>query len=81
MRRTLAAMRTTLHIDDDVYEAARHLAEVERSTVGRVISHLARRGLTPVVRRRSDRGFPVFDVPADAKPLTPDMVRRVLDET
>jgi hypothetical protein len=73
-------MRTTLQIDDDVYEAARHLAEVERSTVGRVISRLARRGLKPATRHRSDRGFPVFDVPADATPVTPDMVRRALDE-
>jgi hypothetical protein len=74
-------MRTTLHIDDDVYEAARHLAERERTTVGRVISRLARRGLRPSGRHRAERGFPVFDVPADATPITAAVVRRALDET
>ena len=73
-------MRTTLHIDDDVYETARHLAETERTTVGRVISRLARRGLKPAGQGRVERGFPVFDVPPDARPITPDMVRRALDE-
>jgi len=73
-------MRTTLHIDDDVYEAARHLAAAERTTVGRVISRLARRGLKPAGRRRAERGFPVFDIRDDAKPITPEMVRRALDE-
>jgi hypothetical protein len=73
-------MRTTLHLDDDVYEAARSLAQGERTTVGRVISRLARKGLRPSGRTRFEAGFPVFDVPADAKPITPDMVRRALDE-
>ncbi|HVH26004.1 MAG TPA: hypothetical protein VM818_04565 [Vicinamibacterales bacterium] len=73
-------MRTTLHIDDDVYEAARHLADTERTTVGRVISRLARRGLKPSGRTRAERGFPVFDVRGDAKPITPKMVRQALDE-
>lgn len=73
-------MRTTLHLDDDIYETARALAEAERTTVGRVVSRLARKGLKPSGRSRTDGGFPVFDVPADAKPITPDMVRRGLDD-
>ncbi|MEI7731048.1 MAG: hypothetical protein WCO56_15840 [Verrucomicrobiota bacterium] len=39
-------MRTTLDIEDDVLQAARELAQREGSTAGRVISTLARRGLT-----------------------------------
>lgn len=42
----LAAMRTTLEIDDDVLQAAKELAKSERRTVGSVASDLMRRGLT-----------------------------------
>ncbi len=73
-------MRTTLHIDDDIYEAARSLAAIERSSVGKVISALARRALAPARGAAAASGFPVFAVPDGAAPLTPDMVRDALDE-
>jgi hypothetical protein len=73
-------MRTTLQIDDDVLDAARSLARSENRTVGEVISELARRGLQPRRERRSRSGFPVFAVPRDAPPLTPEMVRNAADE-
>jgi hypothetical protein len=41
-----ASMRTTLDIDDDILQAAKELARVERKTAGQVISELARKGLT-----------------------------------
>jgi hypothetical protein len=49
-------MRTTLEIEDDVLRAAKELARRDGSTVGRVLSELARRGLaaqTPAGKRRS----------------------------
>jgi hypothetical protein len=73
-------MRTTLHLDDDVYEAARSLAAIERTSVGKILSRLARRALSPARATTASRGFPVFEVPGDAPPLTPDMVREALDE-
>jgi hypothetical protein len=39
-------MRTTLDIEDDVLQAAKELAQREGGTAGKVISNLARRGLT-----------------------------------
>jgi len=39
-------MRTTLDIDDDILQAAKELARVEKKTAGQVLSELARRGLT-----------------------------------
>jgi hypothetical protein len=71
-------MRTTLDIDDGVLAAARAIAEAENRSLGSVISELARRGLVPA--QRSTGAFPTFDVPADAAPITPDMVDRALDE-
>lgn len=68
-------MRTTVNIDADVYRAAASLAAERKTTIGRVLSDLARRGLAPSGTPREKDGFPVFDVPADAPPITPEMVR------
>jgi hypothetical protein len=72
-------VRTTLNIDEDVVSAARELATGERRSLGSVISELARRGLTPA-RIETDDGLPVIRVPAGTPPITPEMVRRALDE-
>lgn len=72
-------MRTTLDIDDDVITAARELARDERRSIGAVVSDLARRGLTPS-RVECERGRPVIRSPRDAAPITPETVRRALDE-
>jgi hypothetical protein len=72
-------MRTTLDLDDDVMTAARELAVAERRSLGAVISDLARRGLTPA-RVETDGPLPVIRVPAGTPPITPEMVRRALDE-
>jgi hypothetical protein len=68
-----------LNIDEDVVSAARELASGERRSLGSVISELARRGLTPA-RIETDDGLPVIRVPAGTPPITPEMVRRALDE-
>jgi hypothetical protein len=72
-------MRTTVDLDPDVLQAARSLARSRRTSLGRVLSDLARSGLAP----RSEglrNGFPVFRVSPDAPPLTPEAVSRALDE-
>lgn len=72
-------MRTTLNLDDDVVTAARELAQGEHRSLGSVVSELARRGLTPA-RVEADDGLPVIRVPAGTPPITPEMVRRAIDE-
>jgi hypothetical protein len=72
-------VRTTLDLDDDVVTAAREIAAIERRSLGTVISELARRGLTPA-RVEADGDLPVIRVPAGTPPITPEMVRRALDE-
>ena len=72
-------MRTTLTLDDDVVAAARELAAAEHRSLGSVISELVRRGLTPA-RIESESGLPVIRVPAGTAAITPEMVRRALDE-
>jgi hypothetical protein len=72
-------VRTTLDLDDDVIAAARELAAAERRSLGSVVSELARRGLTPA-RVAPDGDIPVVRVPAGTPAITPEMVRRALDE-
>jgi hypothetical protein len=72
-------VRTTLDIDDDVMAAARELARGEGRSIGAVVSDLARRGLMPA-RVERQHGRPVIRSPAEAPPITPEMVRRGLDE-
>ncbi|HMT04255.1 MAG: type II toxin-antitoxin system VapB family antitoxin [Solirubrobacterales bacterium] len=72
-------MRTTLEIDDEVVAAARELAAIEGKSLGSVVSDLARKGLTPA-KVDSEDGLPVIRVPAGSTPITPEMVRRALDE-
>lgn len=72
-------MRTTLELDDDVVLAAKELAAIERRSLGSVVSELARRGLMPA-RVDVAGDLPVIRVPAGSAPITPEMVRRALDE-
>jgi len=73
-------MRTTLEIDDDVLQAARSVAAAEGKNIGKALSDLARRGLAPRSQPKTRSGFPVFDVPSDAAPITLEMVKDALDE-
>ncbi len=76
-------MRTTLDIEEDVLLAAKELAEREGSTAGRIISLLARRGLsnpksklkkTPVIRG----GVPL--VRSRGEVVTTDRIRKIMDQ-
>lgn len=74
-------MRTTVTIDDDVLAVARALAERSGSSLGRALSELARRGFKGTAATGdADDGVPVFQVPADAGPITSEDVYRVLSE-
>jgi hypothetical protein len=62
-------MRTTINIDPEVLSAAKKLAVARSSSVGEVISELARRGLDARSKIGSRHGFPVFEVPCCASIL------------
>ena len=74
-------MRTTLAIDDDVLAAARELAEMQRKSVGEVISSLARQALRPAEpNRRKRNGVPLLRVAADRPRVTSELVRQLREE-
>lgn len=76
-------MRTTLDIEEDVLQAAKELAEREGTTAGRVISKLARRGLTApdsvqAIGATVKNGVPIF--PSSGQVVTLKKIREIMDE-
>ena len=78
----LKIVRTTITVDDDVYEAAVHLSRSSGERLGKVLSTLARRGLKPAdtPAGRSARRFPTFEVPPNAPVIPASRIQRVIDE-
>jgi hypothetical protein len=77
-------MRTTVTLDDDVYEAAVANSRATGKRLGKVLSEMARHALRAPrhVRRRSSKAsrFRGFDVPRGAKPILASRVQAALDE-
>ncbi|MEO7141928.1 MAG: hypothetical protein ABI165_00320, partial [Bryobacteraceae bacterium] len=74
---------TTVTLDDDVYEAAAHVAHVSGKRLGQVLSILVRRGLAPAKspkRTQNSRRFPVFEVTPGSPIIPASRVQRVIDE-
>jgi hypothetical protein len=76
-------MRTTLDIEDDVLQAAKELAQRQGATAGRVLSELARRGLSSPAsaRKRPPKmrnGVPLL--PSHGGVVTLEKVQRLMDQ-
>lgn len=78
-------MRTTVTIDDDVYEAAQAHAQATGKRLGRVLSEMARQAIQPPGRRLQRSGkrasrFPAFEVPTDARLIPASRIQKAIDE-
>jgi hypothetical protein len=77
-------MRTTVTLDDDVYEAAHAQAQATGKRLGRVLSEMARKALQPVGPRskqaKEGARFPVFEVPANARLIPASRIQKALDD-
>jgi hypothetical protein len=73
-------MRTTLHIDDDVLQAAKELGVARRKTAGQILSDLARQALEPKTTYTTRNGVPVIPHRPGAPLITNADVKRWLDE-
>ena len=75
-------MRTTLNLNDDVLELARDLAIRQRKSLGEVVSNLIRQAAGSYSKPLSERnGIPLFPVSQSARPVTPEMIKKLLDES
>jgi hypothetical protein len=76
-------MRTTVTIDDDVYEAAVANAKATGRRLGLVLSEMARIALEPrqpsPARKRKNR-FAVFEVPKGTRMISVSKVQKILDD-
>jgi hypothetical protein len=75
-------MRTTVSLDKDVYEAAKHLSRVSGQRLGKVLSELARCGLArqaPAAAKKKRR-FATFEVPPNAPIIAASRIQEVIDE-
>jgi hypothetical protein len=73
-------MRTTLTIDDDILSAAKSLAASRHTTIGEVISELARQSLRPMTSSTERNGVPLLPLSANAGPVTLEVVNALRDE-
>lgn len=74
-------MRTTLDLDEDVLQAAKELAAARRTTMGKVLSELARQGLRPEEAQPAVRnGVPLLPPRPGARPVTLEAVNRLRDD-
>lgn len=73
-------MRTTVTLDDDVFQAARAQAHASGKKLGQVLSQLARRGLRVSALSATNDGRPVFKVSPDAKIIPSSRAKELLAE-
>jgi len=70
-------MRTTLSLDDDVFQVVKNYAENRSLAIGKAVSELVRRGLSAPVKTRVVNGLVVFDVPEDSEAFTSELVKQL----
>ena len=73
----IAFMRTTLSLDDDVFQVVKTYAENRALAMGKALSELVRRGLNSPPKTRVVNGLVVFDVAEDSDPVTSEHVKRL----
>ncbi|HEY7856557.1 MAG TPA: hypothetical protein VIC32_08935 [Terriglobales bacterium] len=71
-------MRTTLSIDDAIYEKIKLYAHSRSLSFSRAASELMASALSPPRRYRLVNGLPVMDLPHDAPTITTEQVREIL---
>ncbi len=74
----MTRMRTTLDLDDDILQAAKELAALRKTTAGKVLSELARKGLAPpdVPTLKVRNGVPLLH----PRPGSPVMTMKLVNE-
>jgi len=60
-------MRTTLTLDDDIFDIVKQYAKSRSMGLGKAVSELVRRGCIGLRPTRSVNGVQVFDLPAGSQ--------------
>jgi len=80
---TFFIVRTTLNIDDDIWDAVKQIATKKGSSLGEVVSATMREALGPKpgLPRRRRNGILLFPVRPGAGMVTPEHIATLNDET
>ena len=73
-------MRTTINIDEDILLAAKGLARRSGTSIGSVISDLARKGLNGEVKASKAGFFGFVPLPKRGGPVTNELIDRLREE-
>ena len=73
-------MRTTLNLDDDVFELLKDYAESRSVALGKAASDLVRRGLTARVQTRMVNGFHTVVLPENSPKVTSERIKQLLED-
>jgi len=74
-------MRTTLSLDDEVFDLASKYARTRSIGLGKAVSELVRKGLAAPIQTEVVNGFHVVVLPPGSPKVTSDDVKRLLDES
>lgn len=72
--------RTTLTIDEDVFELARRTAKAKNQRLGQAVSELMRRGANVKIPLVKKNGLFVYSPSADYPRITSEDVKRALED-
>lgn len=76
----MTCMRTTLDLDEDVLLAVKEMASAQRTSIGKVLSRLARKGLDqPKSSAKVRNGVPVWPS-TPGRLVTNALVQKILNE-
>lgn len=70
-------MRTTLNLDDSVLDDLKEYADRRSLALGKAASDLLRKGLASSTPTRLVNGFVVFDIPAEPRKSTTELVKKI----
>ena len=70
-------MRTTLSLDDDVFQDVRSYADSRSLPLGKAVSELVRRGLSAARPTHTVNGVQVFDLPRDSPRVSSKKIREL----
>ena len=75
----LLAMRTTIDLDEDILQVAKHLAKEREQSLGRVLSDLVRMSLQPAKLTFRQGAIPVLPRIPGGRPVTSQAVKELLE--
>jgi hypothetical protein len=73
-------MRTTVNLDDDVFQVIRSYAESRSVALGKALSELVRRGLNAPMATRVVNGIHVVVLPPGSPEVTTERIKELENE-